>query len=120
VTRGCVLVTGSAVGIGRAIVLALAREGFGVAVHYRTSRDAAEAARAEAESLGVRATLLQADVTDREAATALVEDAHRELGGLRVLVNNVGNYVYTPTSRRRTRRAARPFPCCERPEAGGS
>lgn len=95
-TRGGALVTGSAHGIGRAIVLALARDGFDVAVHYRTSQAEAEATRAEAESLGVRTALLRADVTDRDAATALVADAHRELGGLRVLVNNVGNYVYTP------------------------
>ena len=95
-SRGAALVTGSAAGIGRAIVLALAREGFDVAVHYRTSQEAAEETRADAEALGVRAVLLQADVTDRDAATALVADAQRELGGLRVLVNNVGNYVYTP------------------------
>jgi 3-oxoacyl-[acyl-carrier protein] reductase len=98
VSRGVALVTGSAAGIGRAIVLALAREGFDVAVHYRTSHDRAELTLAEAESLGARTALLRADVTDRDAATALVEDAHRELGGLRVLVNNVGNYVHTPLS----------------------
>jgi NAD(P)-dependent dehydrogenase (short-subunit alcohol dehydrogenase family) len=96
VSRGGALVTGSAAGIGRAIALALAREGFDVAIHYRTSRDEAEATRAGAEALGARTALLQADVTDREAATALVEQAHRELGGLRVLVNNVGNYVRKP------------------------
>jgi NAD(P)-dependent dehydrogenase (short-subunit alcohol dehydrogenase family) len=93
---GGALVTGSARGIGRAIVLALAREGYDVAVHYLTSAEEAERTRAEAEALGVRAVALQADVTDREAATRLVEDAHRELGGLRVLVNNVGNYVHAP------------------------
>ncbi len=95
-SQGGALVTGSASGIGRAITLALAREGFDVAVHYRTSHAEAEATRTEAEALGVRTVLLQADVTDREAATALVEEAHRELGGLRVLVNNVGSYVHTP------------------------
>ena len=47
-SRGGALVTGSASGIGRAIVLALARAGFDVAVHYRTSHDRAEATRAEA------------------------------------------------------------------------
>ncbi len=95
-SRGGALVTGSARGIGRAIVLALAREGFDVAVHYRTSADDAERTRADAEAAGVRAVALPADLTDREVAAALVEEAHRALGGLRVLVNNVGSYVHTP------------------------
>mgnify|MGYP001612028275 CR=1 FL=1 len=94
--RGGALVTGSATGIGCGIVLALAREGYDVAVHFRSSAGEAEATRAEAESLGVRAIALQADVTDRAAAAALVRDAHAGLGGLAVLVNNVGNYVYKP------------------------
>jgi 3-oxoacyl-[acyl-carrier protein] reductase len=95
-TRGGALVTGSAAGIGRGIALALAGDGFDVAVHYRTSADAAELARAEAESLGVRAVALRADLTDRAAARALVRQANQELGGLTVLVNNVGNYLYRP------------------------
>ncbi len=95
-SRGGALVTGSAKGIGRTIVLALARDGYDVAIHYLTSGEEAERTRAEAEASGVRAVALTADVTDRVAATALVEEAHRELGALRVLVNNVGNYVHTP------------------------
>jgi 3-oxoacyl-[acyl-carrier protein] reductase len=90
------LVTGSADGIGRGIALALAREGFDVAVHYLRSSRKAEETRAEAEALGVRAITAQADLTDLEAAAALVGEAHERLGGLTVLVNNVGNYVHTP------------------------
>ena len=93
---GGALVTGSAAGIGRAIVLALAGGGFDVVVHYRTSADEAERARAEAEAYGVRAIALRADVTDREQAAALVHAAHEELGGVSVLVNNVGDYLYKP------------------------
>jgi NAD(P)-dependent dehydrogenase (short-subunit alcohol dehydrogenase family) len=95
-SRGGGLVTGSASGIGRGIVLALAREGYDVAVHFRHSAEEAEATRAEAEALGVRAISLRADLTDLEAAAALVREAHEQLGGLAVLVNNVGNYVYKP------------------------
>lgn len=94
-SRGA-LVTGSASGIGRGIALALARDGYDVAVHYRRSAAEAESTRAEIAALGVRAIILQADVTDRLAAAALVEQAHDELGSLAVLVNNVGNYVYRP------------------------
>jgi NAD(P)-dependent dehydrogenase (short-subunit alcohol dehydrogenase family) len=95
-SRGAALVTGSATGIGRGIALALAREGYDVAVHYRRSADEAEATRAEVEALGVRAITLQADLIERDAAAALVQEAHARLGGLTVLVNNVGNYVYRP------------------------
>jgi len=95
-SRGAALVTGSATGIGRGIALALAQEGYDVAVHYRRSAAEAEATRAEIEALGVRAVTLQADVTDRDAAAAVVEVAHEQLGSLAVLVNNVGNYVYRP------------------------
>ena len=94
-SRGA-LVTGSASGIGRGIALALARDGYDVAVHHRRSAPEAEATRAELEALGARAITLQADLTDRLAAAALVEQAHDELGSLAVLVNNVGNYVYRP------------------------
>ncbi|MDH4103770.1 MAG: bifunctional dihydropteridine reductase/dihydrofolate reductase TmpR [Thermoleophilia bacterium] len=94
-SRGA-LVTGSASGIGRGIALALARDGYDVAVHHRRSAPEAEATRAEIEALGARAITLQADLTDRLAAAALVEQAHDELGSLAVLVNNVGNYVYRP------------------------
>jgi len=95
-SRGGALVTGSASGIGRGIVLALAREGYDVAVHYRRSAESAEATRSEAESYGARAVVLQADLTDRVAARALVREAHERLGGLTVLVNNVGDYLYKP------------------------
>jgi len=95
-TRGGALVTGSAAGIGRGIVLALAGEGYDVAVHFRRSAEEAEATRAEAGALGVRAISIQADLTDLEVAAALVREAHERLGGVAVLVNNVGNYIYKP------------------------
>lgn len=93
---GGALVTGAARGIGRGIALELARAGYDVAVHFRSSEKEALEVRAEVERLGVRALVLQADLTDREAAARLVSRAHDGLGSLRVLVNNVGNYVYTP------------------------
>jgi NAD(P)-dependent dehydrogenase (short-subunit alcohol dehydrogenase family) len=95
-SRGGALVTGSASGIGRGIALALAREGYDLAVHYRRSAAQAASTKAEIESLGVRAITLHADLTARVAAAALVQEAHDELGSLAVLVNNVGNYVYRP------------------------
>jgi NAD(P)-dependent dehydrogenase (short-subunit alcohol dehydrogenase family) len=94
--RGGALVTGSARGIGRAIALALAAEGLDVAIHYRRSGAEAREVAAAAEALGVRAVTLQADVTVEAEAHALVDAAAQALGGLRVLVNNVGNYHKGP------------------------
>ncbi len=90
------LVTGSAKGIGRALALMLAEEGYDVAVHYRKSRDEAQEVAQTAKGRGVDAITLQADVTDAEQAASLVNDTHRQLGRLDVLVNNVGDYLFTP------------------------
>lgn len=87
------LVTGSSGGIGKAVGLALAARGFDVAFHYRTSAEAAAAACREAAQLGVSAIALQADVTRLDEAERLVDSAAEELGGLSVIVNNVGDYV---------------------------
>ncbi|MFB9990710.1 bifunctional dihydropteridine reductase/dihydrofolate reductase TmpR [Deinococcus oregonensis] len=95
---GTALVTGAARGIGRALALALAAEGFNVAVHYRGSdSDAQETARL-CELKGVQAAILQADLTQPQQARELVQRAQTALPGspLAVLVNNVGNYVHKP------------------------
>jgi 3-oxoacyl-[acyl-carrier protein] reductase len=86
------LVTGSAKGIGRALVLALAPAGYDVAVHYRSSEKEAKEVAEEARGFGVRAIVLRADVTKAREAQALVRRAHEELGGLDVLINNVGDF----------------------------
>ena len=90
------LVTGAAKGIGRAIALRLAQAGYDLAVHYHSSRAEALSTCHELESLGVKAVLRQADLRDSNQAQELVQLAARELGGLGVLVNNVGNYLKKP------------------------
>ena len=70
-----VLVTGSSRGIGRAIALRLARDGFDVVVHCRSRIDEAQAVADAITALGRQARVLQFDVADREAsATALLAD----------------------------------------------
>jgi 3-oxoacyl-[acyl-carrier protein] reductase len=70
-----VLVTGSSRGIGRAIALRLAHDGYDIVLHCRAQREQAEAAAAEIQALGRTARVLQFDVADREAASsALLAD----------------------------------------------
>jgi glucose 1-dehydrogenase len=81
------LVTGSTSGIGKEIALAFAREGASVVVTGRDERRGATVVAAAAAS-GTNAHFVAADLHDETAATALVDDAARLLGGLTVLVNN--------------------------------
>lgn len=74
-TRSTILVTGSSRGIGRAIALRLARDGYDIVLHCRTRRDEAEAVAAEILALGAAVRILQFDVADRElTATTLLAD----------------------------------------------
>jgi len=74
-TDKTVLVTGSSRGIGRAVALRLARDGFHVVVHCRTQREQAEAVAAGIAAAGGSARVLQFDIGDREAtASALAAD----------------------------------------------
>src|SRR5438046_9795410 len=84
------VVTGGGRGIGRGIVVELAREGADVAINYRRDREAAEATAAEVRALGRRAVVLQADVGEREAVEPMVAQAVEFLGGLDVAVANSG------------------------------
>ena len=84
------LVTGGGTGIGRAIALALAREGAAVAVNYSRSREAAEAVVAEIVRADGGAVALQADVAHDAEARRLVQAAVEKLGHLDILVNNAG------------------------------
>lgn len=84
------LVTGSGRNLGRAGVLELARRGADVIVNARSNRQEAEAVAREAESLGVRALALLADVGDQQQVNRMVEEALAEFGRIDVLINNVG------------------------------
>lgn len=98
IARRSALVTGAARGIGRGLAVALAREGYDVAVHYhRSHADALETAR-QCREAGVRAAVLRADLTCAQQARALVAEADEAFAGapLAALVNNVGNYLRKP------------------------
>ena len=84
------LVTGAAKGIGRAIAVALARDGFQVAVHYRGSQAAAEAVAAEIRAAGGAAETFAADLADPAQIDALVKAVEQRLGPVHTLVCNAG------------------------------
>ena len=89
------LITGAAQRLGRAMALYLAGRGYDVAIHYASSREAAEDVAAEARAMGVQAATLQADLLDEAAMAALVPAAVQALGGpLTVLVNNASIFEY--------------------------
>ncbi|MFJ9411188.1 SDR family NAD(P)-dependent oxidoreductase [Streptomyces sp. NPDC101393] len=90
------LVTGSARGIGRAAVLALAAAGYDVAVNYASSDQAAKETAALAEKAGARTMVCRADVADETAVLGMVEEIRNRFGRLDVLVNNAGTTARTP------------------------
>lgn len=86
------LITGGARGIGRAIGLAIASEGWSVALCYRTSMEDAQSAVAAIEAQGARALALSSDVSDPEACRELVERVTSEFGRVDALINGAGPY----------------------------
>jgi 3-oxoacyl-[acyl-carrier protein] reductase len=88
--RKIALVTGSATGIGRAVALRFAKEGFAVAVNYSRSHKEAEETLAGVQESGVPAILCKGSVADEGAVRGMVARCREELGGLDVLVNNAG------------------------------
>lgn len=84
------LVTGGSGGIGRAICLQLATDGYDVCVHYNSNRAAAEEVCRDIESIGRKAVALGGDLGDSGACIALVQGCVESLGGLTALVNNAG------------------------------
>jgi meso-butanediol dehydrogenase/(S,S)-butanediol dehydrogenase/diacetyl reductase len=82
-------VTGASRGIGRAVALRLARDGFDVAVSALHS-EALGSLVSEIEAMGRSSLAVQADVADRDAVFGAVRQTVEQLGGLDVLVTNAG------------------------------
>jgi NAD(P)-dependent dehydrogenase (short-subunit alcohol dehydrogenase family) len=83
------LITGAGTGIGRAIALRLARNGWGIAVND-VEPERAAAVAAEVKAAGPRGAAVVADVGERESAGRMVADAIAALGAVDLLVNNAG------------------------------
>jgi 3-oxoacyl-[acyl-carrier protein] reductase len=85
-----VLITGSSRGIGRAIALRLAHDGFAVTVHCRSRRADADAVAAEITAAGGLATVLQFDVCSRASTRASLEADVATMGAYYGIVCNAG------------------------------
>lgn len=88
--RPCAVVTGGSRGIGRAVTVRLAEEGYDVAFCYRAAGDAAKETVRLVEAAGGRCYADVCDVVDPDAVAAFLRRAEAELGPVRVLVNSAG------------------------------
>ena len=84
------IVTGGTRGIGKAIVLELARRGCNVAFNYSKSADEAEKLKSEVDGFGVHAYVAQCDVANTEASAEFVKASAAQLGTIDFLINNAG------------------------------
>lgn len=84
------IVTGGSRGIGRAIVLMLAKEGADVAFNYLNSEQAALELVREVEALGVRCKPARVDIRDHDAIKEWIDGIKTEFGRIDILINNAG------------------------------
>lgn len=84
------LVTGASGGIGQAICLKLAQDGFDIALHYNRGVEKAQVLQKQIEDMGRKAAAIQADLSKPEDCAALIAQCIESLGGLHTLVNNAG------------------------------
>lgn len=88
--RKTAVVTGASRGIGKAIALALAKDGFNVVINYNGNKEKAEQVKKECEDYGVNAITVKANVADFTESENLIKEAVSTFGSIDVLVNNSG------------------------------
>ncbi|MGB2694933.1 MAG: glucose 1-dehydrogenase [Dehalococcoidia bacterium] len=88
------IVTGAAVGVGRATALDLARRGMNVVVNYSRSEAEAKETVAEVERLQAKALLVRADVSNDAEVRSMVERTMQAFGAVNVLVNNAATTAF--------------------------
>ncbi len=84
------LITGATGGLGEALVMTFAANGYDIVIHYNRNREKAESLVEQVVALGQKATAFQADIGDFEESETLVKHALDTFGHLHVLINNAG------------------------------
>ncbi|GGA35300.1 SDR family oxidoreductase [Paenibacillus physcomitrellae] len=87
------LITGSAKGLGKRTALALAEQGYDIALNYVHSEREAGELEMQIRQLGVRCISVQGDISKHDEIINLVETVKRELGAIDILVNNAGPFI---------------------------
>lgn len=85
-----VLITGATRGIGKQIALTLSKEGYNIALNYRTVNDDLEKLKKEIRENNVKVLAVQGDVSNYEDCEKVVKETITEFGKIDVLVNNAG------------------------------
>ncbi len=88
--RRVAVITGASKGIGEAVAVRLAADGFAVVVNYASNAAEADRVVSEISSAGGKAVAIQADVSRQADVARLFEETARQLGGVDVVVNNAG------------------------------
>lgn len=84
------LITGGSRGIGKAISLSLAESQLDIVINFASHGEAAARVEAEASRMGVRAEVLQADISQTADHERVLEFLRRQFGRVDILVNNAG------------------------------
>lgn len=92
------LVTGAAHRVGKAIAVRLARNGYGIILHFNSSRRKAAETQKELQSSGFHAVCEQADLSQPGEAQRLFSSALRHVGFIDVLINSASSYEHSTVS----------------------
>jgi 3-oxoacyl-[acyl-carrier protein] reductase len=84
------LVTGGSRGIGRAVCIMLAKNGYDILLNYKNNRNRALEVKSEIEKYNVKCKLMEFDISDFDKAKKTIEDEIEANGGIEVLVFNAG------------------------------
>ncbi len=90
------VITGSAKRIGKEVALSLAKEGCNVIIHFHSSESEAEKVRKEAESFGVKAYKIKANLEKKEEVDLLIKESLEIFDKVDILINNASIYYPTP------------------------
>lgn len=92
-----VLITGSSHGIGAAVAVAFAKEGYNVGITYCSNPAGAETVAQECRKYGVRAEIYKADLSIRSDCESLMQNFLSDFGTIHVLINNAGGALKIPS-----------------------